>query len=73
MVYDLADAMDEGYDKERFSLPIPEVFERLEGRDNAFETIQSNALQPLELKYQVNIVNKSIGVVFTFLCGGRDQ
>ena len=44
MVYDLANAMDQGYDKVKLSLQIPEVFERLEGRDNSFETIQSNVL-----------------------------
>ena len=44
MVYDLANAMDQGYDKVKLSLRIPEVFERLEGRDNSFESIQSNVL-----------------------------
>ena len=66
MCYDLANALDAGYEKARFTLQIPEVFELLEGRDNAFEMIQSNSLQPLGLVYQHNVMTKSIGVVFTF-------
>ena len=44
MIYDLANAMEQGYNKDKFSLIIPDVFERLEGNDAAFEMIQSNTL-----------------------------
>ena len=64
MVQDIVKSFETNLNRDNLSVQIPDVFERLKGKDVKFEMVSSNTCQPLNLFYNHNIVTDSIAFIF---------
>ena len=63
----LINVMETRYDKETFTMRLPEVFDHLAQTDKGelrFELVKSNTLQPMNLIFDHNSVTRSVAFIF---------
>ena len=64
MVYELASILLSRYERENFTITIPDVFERLKSEDATFEMVESNTRKKLRLFYGDNVVTHRKALIF---------
>ena len=76
MVNMLINVMETRYDKEKFTLRLPEAFDHLAQTDSGqlrFELVKSNTLQPMNMIFENNCVTDSVAYIFVNTeCNGLD-
>ena len=63
MVYDIGEIFMNKIDLQATSLILPQALEESKGSDANFEVAQSNAIVPIRLIYQHNIIQKSRAII----------
>ena len=72
MMEEVAERMENRFDKNSFTLSIPKMFDDMIGVDADFEMISSQTLQHLKLVYEHNLVTKTIAIIFVCPYGDVD-
>ena len=64
MVIEVAKIYDTYYNKESFTLAIPDCFNDMQSKDANFEMSVSNTTQPLYLEYEYDVVTNTLALIF---------